>query len=166
MTSFVWCLCFLLRPINNTMGLKPFWGNKGWQFLGRFHSSGNQEIKEWQFNIPRGTRRIKSIPRGPRGISGNEIFWNLHAYYKKSQYIFFHFTQFFKNSLWNLIFSDIFWLSLKKELNFQFSRSSRSLVRTLRSRGVIKPIPRGIGEWKKVRTLGNEDLGTPRSIPW
>ena len=28
-------------------------------------------------------RKIKSIPRGPRGISGTEVFLNLHGYYKK-----------------------------------------------------------------------------------
>ena len=40
------------------------------QFLGKFHSSGNQGVKELQLSIPRESRKIKSIPRG---ISGNEI---------------------------------------------------------------------------------------------
>ena len=30
------------------------------------------------------------------GFSGNEVFLNLHDYYKKSQYYFFHFTNFSK----------------------------------------------------------------------
>ena len=52
-------------------------------------------IKEWQFNIPWGLRKIKSIPQGPRGISGNMIFLNLHTYYIQEKTIFFfHFTQF------------------------------------------------------------------------
>ena len=34
-----------------------------------FHSSGIRGIKEWQFYNPRESRKIKSIPRGPRGIS-------------------------------------------------------------------------------------------------
>ena len=54
---------------------------KGWQLLGKFHSPENQGIEEWQFNIPWGSRKIKSIPRGPWGILRNEIFFNLHAYY-------------------------------------------------------------------------------------
>ena len=28
-------------------------------------------LEEWQFTIPRGSRKTKSIPRGPRGISRN-----------------------------------------------------------------------------------------------
>ena len=67
---------------------KLFWmGPKGfnlWMAIPRkilqLRESRNRGIKEWQFNIPQG-----SIPWGPRGISGNEIFLNLYAYYKKSQ---------------------------------------------------------------------------------
>ena len=35
----------------------------------------NRGIEEWQFNISRGLRKIKSIPRGPRGILGNKMSW-------------------------------------------------------------------------------------------
>ena len=34
-------------------------------------------LEEWQFNIPHGSRKIKSIPQDPRGILGCEIFLNL-----------------------------------------------------------------------------------------
>ena len=30
-------------------------------------------VKELQSSIPQGSRKIESIPQGPRGISGNEI---------------------------------------------------------------------------------------------
>ena len=46
---------------------------QGWQFLRLYHSSRNRGIKEWQFNIPRGSRKINFIPRGPRGISRNKF---------------------------------------------------------------------------------------------
>ena len=71
----------------------------------------NRGIKEWQFNIPRGSWKIKSIPwgpRGPQGISGNDILLNLQVYYKKSQYIYFSYYTIFKNSLRNLKFLDLF----------------------------------------------------------
>ena len=61
-------------------------------------------------------------------------------------------------------FSDIFiffiYLSAYKE-NSVFSRSSANFGEESRSRGVIKSIPRGIEEWKKVRDL--EDRGTRNS---
>ena len=47
-----------------------------------FHSSGIRGSKEWQF----------FIPRGPRGISGNEIFLNLPQFAcllkEKSRFLF------------------------------------------------------------------------------
>ena len=46
---------------------------QGWQFLGEFHSSRNRGVEEWQIYIPRGSRNMKSIPRGPRGISRNKL---------------------------------------------------------------------------------------------
>ena len=64
-------------------------------------------IKEWQFNIPRGSWKIKSIPEGPRGILRNDMLLNLQLYYKKSQYSFFDITQ-FSNSLKDLTFLDLF----------------------------------------------------------
>ena len=45
----------------------------GWQFLGEFHSSRNRGVEEWQIYIPRGSRKMESIPRGPWGISRNEL---------------------------------------------------------------------------------------------
>ena len=30
-------------------------------------------VEEWQIYIPRGSRNMKSIPRGPRGISRNKL---------------------------------------------------------------------------------------------
>ena len=47
-----------------------------------YHSSGIEEDKIYS--------------SGSSGISGNEVFLNLHDYYKKSQYNFFNFTQFSK----------------------------------------------------------------------
>ena len=61
-------------------------------------------------------------------------------------------------------FSEIFiffsYLSAQKG-NLVFSRSSANFGEDSRSRGVIKSIPRGIEEWKKVRNL--EDRGTRNS---
>ena len=37
-------------------------------------SSRNRGVEEWQIYIPRGSRNMKSIPRGPRGISRNDLF--------------------------------------------------------------------------------------------
>ena len=68
-------------------------GSRDGNNLGNFPPRG---IEEWHFNIPRGSRKIKSIPRGPLGILGNEIFLNLHAHYKKSKYFFSLYT-IFKN---------------------------------------------------------------------
>ena len=45
---------------------------------------------------------------------------------------------------------------------FSISRSSANFGEDSRSRGVIKSIPRGIEEWKKVRDL--EDRGTRNSL--
>ena len=60
-----------------------------------------------------------------------------------------------------LIFSFFYiYLSAYKE-NSVFSRSSVNFGEDSRSRGVIKSIPRGIEEWKKVRDL--EDRGTRNS---
>ena len=59
-----------------------------WQFLGTFLSLGNPGIKEWQLNIPRGLKKIKSILRGPRGILGNEIFFKF-SYFLQEKSIFF-----------------------------------------------------------------------------
>ena len=49
-------------------------------YLKRARRDGNSSenltprgIGEWQFNIPRGSRKIKPIARGPWGISGNEM---------------------------------------------------------------------------------------------
>ena len=36
-------------------------------------SSRNRGVEEWQIYIPRGSRNMKSIPRGPRGISRNKL---------------------------------------------------------------------------------------------
>ena len=44
-----------------------------WQFLGEFHSSRNRGVKKWQIYIPQGSRKMKSIPRGPRGVSRYEL---------------------------------------------------------------------------------------------
>jgi hypothetical protein len=35
-----------------------------------------REIKEWQFTIPQGSRKKKSIPRDPRGISRNGMLFH------------------------------------------------------------------------------------------
>ena len=58
------------------------------------------------------------------------------------------------------IFSFFPYLSAKKGISV-FSRSSANFGEDSRSRGVIKSIPRGIEEWKKVRDL--EDRGTRNS---
>ena len=74
-----------------------------------------------------------------------------------------------RNKNWKILenfwkFSDIFfifsYLSAQKG-NSVFSRSSANFGEDSRSRGVIKYIPRGIEEWKKVRDL--EDRGTRNS---
>ena len=74
-----------------------------------------------------------------------------------------------RNKNWKILenfwkFSDIFfifsYLSAQKG-NSVFSRSSANFGEDSRSRGVIKSIPRGIEEWKKVRDL--EDRGTRNS---
>ena len=53
---------------SNNMGFA-----QGWQFLGEFHSSRNREVEEWQIYILRESRKMKSITRGPRGISRNDL---------------------------------------------------------------------------------------------
>ena len=58
------------------------------------------------------------------------------------------------------MFSFFPYLSAKKG-NSVFSRSSANFGEDSRSRGVMKSIPRGIEEWKKVRDL--EDRGTRNS---
>ena len=63
-------------------------------------------------------------------------------------------TNFWKSSD---IFSFFSYLSAQKG-NSVFSRSSANFGEDSRSRGVIKSIPRGIEEWKKLRDL--EDRGT------
>ena len=145
-------------------------------------------IEEWQFNIPSGSRKIKSIPRGPRGISGNEIFLNLHAYYKKSQFFSFCFTQFSKVSCEISNFLKYFdcphylWMRKSEESKiatticswqgceflkkswFSNFRGPRGIWR--RPRGAeIKSIPRGIGEWKKVWDLGERGMGNSLCHP-
>ena len=74
-----------------------------------------------------------------------------------------------RNKNWKILtnfwkFSDIFYffsyLSAQKG-NSVFARSSANFGEDSRSRGVIKSIPRGIEEWKKVRDL--EDRGTRNS---
>ena len=129
-------------------------------------------------------RKIKYIPRESWGISGNDIFLNLQAYYKKSLNIFFlSYYTIFKNSLWNLKFPDMFWLSplcmnkekwkksqevklllqfiLKKYLIFPFLRSSRNLASTSRSQGVIKSIHWGVKKGPGPRGTRNGELLVP-----
>jgi hypothetical protein len=54
---------------------------EGWQFLGEFHSSRNRGIEEWQFNILRGSRKVKSIPQGIEDFLRNEnsCLFNFYA---------------------------------------------------------------------------------------
>ena len=44
--------------------------------------SRNRGIEEWQFKIPRGSRKMNSIPRGPRGISRKVLLNNSSLYLK------------------------------------------------------------------------------------
>ena len=58
--------------------------------------------------------------------------------------------------------SKFLWNFFQKMYYFRYFRGPRGiLTRTLRSQGVIKSIPMGIGEWKKVRDLG--ELGMRNS---
>ena len=145
-------------------------------------------LEEWQIYIPRGSRDMKSIPRGPRGISRNELSqksWKSHQKFKKkiwkkkSKKISIEFT--FQSSEFSVIIPKIDRFSWKTEIKQKnldkllkifwyfnllsahsvFSRSSANFGEESRSRGVIKSIPRGIEEWKKVRDL--EDRGTRNS---
>ena len=61
-------------------------------------------------------------------------------------------------------FSDFFIFFIKvstQNVNSVYSRSSANFVEDSRCRGVVKSIPRGIEEWKKVRDI--EDRGTRNS---
>ena len=63
---------------------------------------------------------------------------------------------------WNFLkLSDVFIFLCAQKRYSVFSRSSANFGEKSRSRGVIKSIPRGIEEWKKVRDL--EDRGTRNS---
>ena len=135
----------------------------------------SREIEKW--------RKIKSIPRsprGPRGISGTEVFLNLHGYYKKSQYIFFHFTQFSKIlceiSNFLTYFDCPHWKSEKspgskldkvmnssKRADFSIFEVLELFGEDLKEPRSDKSIPRESGSEK--RTSGNKEWGIPRAIP-
>ena len=125
---------------------------------------------------------MKSIPRGPRGISRNELSqksWKSPQKFKKnvknkSKKNLFSIEFILQSPKYSVIIPKIDRLSWKTEWKteksrqiaenhpiFSISRSSANFGEDSRSRGVIKSIPRGIEEWKKVRDL--EDRGTRNS---
>ena len=124
---------------------------------------------------------MKSIPRGLRGISRNELSqksWKSPQKFKtnvkKNEKKNFSIEFILQSPKYSVIIPKIDRLSWKTEWKteksrqiaencpiFSISRSSANFGEESRSRGVIKSIPRGIEEWKKVRDL--EDRGTRNS---